>query len=344
MPVLDLEQWLQPVEVNNEMKSQILHSHYSKPMSSKHVINKSSALPMSSKMNILISDLVRIMRNVSEFCASGERDKHVQMFIQRMQYSGYSQADRIAVYKKAKEKFNTIVQDDRDGKSPLYRGKMYNQPAREKEKANKRKNWYGKGGHETVMFVDSTPGSKLAKEFRQILDSCDLKIRVVERTGESIKNLITRSDPFQTKKCPPASCEICTSFPKISCKTRDSVYKIICKGCGEFYIGETSRSIAERYKEHCALHANRSESSVFAPHFKLRHNGVQQPLDLKLLKTCPGDAMLRQVTEAVHIACEKPTLNTKMEWRKRIMTQVDVNQDRSLPDDRDATNGRTEAR
>ena len=63
-----------------------------------------------------------------------------------------------------------------------------------KEKVNKRKNWYGKGGHETVMFVDSTPGSKLAKEFRQILDSCGLKIRVVERTGESIKNLI-RSIP-----------------------------------------------------------------------------------------------------------------------------------------------------
>ena len=56
--------------------------------------------------------------------------------------------------------------------------------------------------------------------------------------------------------------------------------------------------------------------------------------------------MLRQVTEAVHISCEKPTLNTKMEWRKRIMNQVevDVNRDRSLPDDRDATNRRTERR
>ena len=125
------------------------------------------------------------MRNVSEFCASGERDKHVQMFIQPIQYAGYSRADRIGVYKKAKERFNTMVQDDRDGKTPLYRGKMYNQPAREKEKVNKRNYWYGKGGHETVMFVDSTPGSKLAKEFRQILDSCDLKIRVVERAGQS---------------------------------------------------------------------------------------------------------------------------------------------------------------
>ena len=319
MPVLDVEQWIQPVEINNKIKSQVLHSHYSKPMSSKHVINKSSALPMSSKLNILIADLIRIMRNVSEKCISDEREKHIQLFMHRMQYSGYNQADRIAVYNKARSKFTTMVQDDKDGKAPLYRGKMYNQLAREKDKVNKRKNWYAKGGHETVMFVDSTPGSRLAKEFTQILDSCDLKIRVVERTGESIKNLLTRSDPFQVNQCAPGTCEICTSFPKISCKTRETVYKVICKTCGEFYIGETSRSIAERFKEHCSLQGK--ETSVFAPHFKLKHGGIQQPLELKLLKTCPGDPMMRQVTEAVHIAYKKPTLNTKMEWRRQVMQQ-----------------------
>ena len=206
-----------------------------------------------------------------------------------MQYSGYSQADRITVYKKAKERFERMVKDDKDSETPLYRGKMYQQATREKEKVNKRRNWYGKGGHETVMFVDSTPGSKLAKEFREVLHSCDLKIRVVERTGDSIKNLLARSDPFHTKTCQTTSCKVCSSFPKISCKTRDSVYKVTCKGCGEFYIGETARSIGERYEEHCSQHMNRRDSSVFAPHFKQKHGGVQQLLDLKLLKTCPGD-------------------------------------------------------
>ena len=78
-------------------------------------------------------------------------------------------------------------------KTPMYRGKRYNQPAREKEKVNKRKNWYSKGGYETVMFVDSTPGSKLAKEYRHILDSCGLNIR-----QRSVLQLLARyATPFQ---------------------------------------------------------------------------------------------------------------------------------------------------
>ena len=90
MPVLDIEQWIQPVDVNGSMKHQILHSHYMKPMSSKHVVNKSSALPISAKMNILIADLVRVMRNVSNYCQESERTKHIQQYIHRMQFSGYT--------------------------------------------------------------------------------------------------------------------------------------------------------------------------------------------------------------------------------------------------------------
>ena len=32
MPVLDIEQWIQQVDVNGEMKNQILHTHYMKNM------------------------------------------------------------------------------------------------------------------------------------------------------------------------------------------------------------------------------------------------------------------------------------------------------------------------
>ena len=65
MPVLDLEQWIEPVKCGITTKSQILHSHYMKPIASKHVISKTSALSEETKMNILVADLVRIMRNVS---------------------------------------------------------------------------------------------------------------------------------------------------------------------------------------------------------------------------------------------------------------------------------------
>ena len=185
------------------------------------------------------------------------------------------------------------------------------------ENANIRTNWIVTIEKLLGCFrLTHVPG----KKFRDTLTLCGLKIRVVERTGDSIKSLLTKSDPFRTKTCDPTSCIVCSAFPKISCKTRDCVYKITCKGCGEFYIGETSRSIGQRYTEHCVQQRNQSSSSVFAQHFKIKHGSNQQDLELKVLKSCPGDPMLRQVTEAVHIAIEKPSLNTKQEWRRRIMS------------------------
>ena len=318
MPVLDLEQWIQPVMVGDEMKSQIMHSHYSKPMSSKHVVNKDSALPMSTKMNVLTADLVRVMRNVSQQCREEERKRHVQEYMHRMQFSGYSTEDRIGVYKKAKSRYEKMIQDDVEGTTPLYRAKQWNREKRLKEKASKRKEWFAKNGDETVMFVEATPGSALAKEFKTILNSCKINIKVVERTGVTIKEMLTRSDPFRIKEC---GCGLCSAESKVNCKTREAVYKISCAGCQEFYIGETSRSIGQRYEEHLAQSRNRNTNSVFEPHFREKHEGEQQNLNLDVMKTCPGDPMLRQCTEATMIRELKPTLNSKIEWRRVTSTR-----------------------
>ena len=80
LPVLDLEQWIEEVNVNGVMKHQLLHSHFMKEMSNKGVIRKNSALTMSTKTNILVADLVRVMRNVSPLCVENERTTHVQNF------------------------------------------------------------------------------------------------------------------------------------------------------------------------------------------------------------------------------------------------------------------------
>ena len=49
LPVLDLEQWIEEIDVNDIKKPQILHSHYMKPMSNKGVIHRNSALTMRTK-------------------------------------------------------------------------------------------------------------------------------------------------------------------------------------------------------------------------------------------------------------------------------------------------------
>ena len=45
-----------------------------------------------------------------------------------------------------------------------------------------------------------------------------------------------------------------------------------------------------------------------------KQEGEQHELLIKVLETCPNDAMLRQVTEAVYIHMKNPGLNAKEEW------------------------------
>ena len=180
MPVLDLEQWIEEVEVEGNSKYQILHSHYMKNIASQNVINKESALSMQSKISILVSDLVRVMRNVSVQCNGEEKSKHVQQFIYRMQFSGYSQEDKVLVYKKAKRVFDNIIEHDRVGQCPIYRSKFWQRRERDKRHFDKRCNWYKTGDHETVMSVQATPNGKLAKAYRKAQKEAGLKLRVVE--------------------------------------------------------------------------------------------------------------------------------------------------------------------
>ena len=49
-------------------------------------------------------------------------------------------------------------------------------------------------------------------------------------------------------------------------------------------------------------------------HATEEHNGHRVNYKVKLLGTCPGDALLRQCMEAVAIRDEKPTMNGREEW------------------------------
>ena len=112
LPVLDTKQWIEG--------GKLLHTFYSKSMSSKYVIMSSSAVPVQSKHHILVSDLLRVMRSVSPLCDPSERIIHVQDFIHRMQLSGYNQEQRVSVYKAAKTKYDKQLKDHEEGVSELY--------------------------------------------------------------------------------------------------------------------------------------------------------------------------------------------------------------------------------
>ena len=123
------------------------------------------------------------------------------------------------------------------------------------------------------------------------------------------------------KRCKQDDCRTCQLNPKDNCKSRDIVYEIKCVGsneenCGEAYIGESARSLGERINEHISKYEKEDKNSMLFKHMKERHGGTKNELSIEKLATCPGDAMLRQVTEAVFISEMAPSLNSKEEWGK----------------------------
>ena len=139
----------------------------------------------------------------------------------------------------------------------------------------------------------------------------------MERSGQSVKQILVKSSPFPKITCPADTCVVCSTNPKVNCKKREVAYVD-----GEHneqskrgvYEGETSRSICERFDEHMRDYKSKLSSSVFYKHIQEVHNCEIQKLNLDIRYTCPADPMLRQITESVLIKENAPDLNRKSEW------------------------------
>ena len=173
------------------------------------------------------------------------------------------------------------------------------------------------------MFVLTTPDEKLAKRCRDVFRSEGVRVKVVERNTSTIKSTLVKSNPFKQKCCQNPSCSLCGTGCRVNCKSREVVYKIMCTGDDErckkaIYVGETSRSVAERFDEHSKMLTSNSEGtrakSFLYDHVQTVHTGDLPSLDVRVLASCPGDPGMRQALEAVIIRKEDPPLNRKQEW------------------------------
>ena len=157
----------------------------------------------------------------------------------KLKRSGYSEKFRAEIVKSAKKAFKVQLDQDKDGSRPLFRD-------RERiisDKAQKSKvDWWNKGSQKdpkipkfaSVLFVPPTPGSGLAKAMR---------IKILEKGGVKLKNLVVKSNPFKTDECLNKRCPVCKSTSvtdpvdkdqfRVSCRTPGVVYEFVCQKCLE---------------------------------------------------------------------------------------------------------------
>ena len=88
------------------------------------------------------------------------------------------------------------------------------------------------------------------------------------------------------------------------------VYQIICPGCNASYVGQTSRLLQQRFREHVG------PRGIITNHFD-ECKQVPTENDVKVLGKHTGEKLL--TLEALYINKIKPTLNSKDEYRSRVL-------------------------
>ena len=285
--------------------NRILHEFYQKDISSKAVVHARSSLPWSAKRTVLTQEILRILLRCSPDLPWNNIKNHVEIFIARMQYSGYNKRFRAEVLHSAREAYKEITRKDKQGEQPLYRPKQRRQRERKEQRRNKKSNWYKKGGNMSVLFIPATPTSKLKKMFEEEIRQSKLGIKVVEKSGRSIKALVQRTDPFNKGKCrDKEGCFICREKDsKGRCRITNTTYEIRCRECNMVYHGETGRNGYTRGQDHLKALEKGLKDSVLQRHIKTEHQDSEdnKPKFSMQITGTHKSALDRQLTEAVKI-------------------------------------------
>ena len=210
-----------------------------------------------------------------------------------------------------------------------------------------------------AMFVTYTPGSSLAKELRE----CEYKmenltghrIKIVEKSGLKLEDLLTQANPWKGELCERAGCLLCDTKKytgknlRQECEKRNLVYETYCITCEEReierietetegdekmrksriekikrykYIGETCRSVYERALEHLSDMEQLKPGSHLLQHILDVHEHEQEDQEevrfgVKI-RQFSKSSFERQILESVLIQQDRHhyLLNSRAEYNR----------------------------
>ena len=254
-----------------------------------------------------------------------EKTKHCNELNKKMQFSGYNQAFRTLVTQSALKAYREIERKDKEGIEPMYRDKFYNREKREIKKKEKKEGWFRTKGEESIIFIPATPKSELKSRIENKIKDRKMNIRIVEKGGTVIKNLIQRSK--QQSKNNICQCLICKSGGKIgSCRKESTIYEIKCEECDSSYIGETGRNAYTRINEHLQDAINKTKNSVLYRHIQETHNNNDVTYKAKVIQSFPRSALRRQISESIFINKLRHPINNCSEWNSTHLPRLTITQ------------------
>ena len=319
MPVLDLKIW--------STEGEVMFEYYEKPMASQFVVGKWSALPWRVKRSCLAGEVARRFFNTSpSLVEEGAVEVFLDSFRFKLLKSGYTMKERELIIREGTARYRNVVKSVSRGERPLYRSASWRKEERALGNLVKARSWYSP--HDTVLFVQATPGEVLRRRIEDVVRKSGFKVKVVERGGRQVKSLLQKSDVHPQDQCWDNGCHVCLTGGGGKCNVEGVVYKIWCVDCervGESAVmyGETGRTARIRIGEHIEQLRKRSSSSNLWEHCLQVHGGRIAEFASQVLKSCPGDPLTRQLSEAKRIdEYVGVSLNDKNEWQRPASIRV----------------------
>ena len=215
----------------------------------------------------------------------------------------------------------------------MYRKKTWAAAERDHMKKQKKENWFKPHNEESVIFIPATARSELKKRFDRALKLRDLNIRVVEKNGMSLKGMFQQPIPTRKSGCKCIACQ--SGVQNGQCRRENIVYELQCDNCSDRYIGETSRNIYTRLREHLRDARVGSKDSVLLRHKKDKHSteNTTPTFRAKVLKSFRKGALQRQIAESVYInrVPETTLINNKLEWNSNVLHEGPGNKTQPPP-------------
>ena len=176
------------------------------------------------------------------------------------------------------------------------------------------------------------------------------RIKVVEMAGSQLSHILPNTNPWAGSGCSRSDCHTCHQGGgqdiKEDCFRRNILYESHCGTCADreggeekerrpkngekfkrkgIYVGETSRSLYERCKEHHLRGVlKREEDSDIAKLWEDCHQGEEMPtFRFKIVKSFQ-DCLSRQVSESVRIDMRTDPLNSKTMYSRNRLPRLEL--------------------
>ena len=154
---------------------------------------------------------------------------------------------------------------------------------RREQKGKKKKNWFTRGGFDTVIMVNPTPGGELARKLQQVLNNNPgpVKIKVQEQGGVQVKTRLQKSNPNKTRGCDSTDCLACKHGRGHGgeCRRNNVGYTLICDLCGGdnvCYVGETGQNVYTRGLRHMTNYRGKHQDSPLWKHAPIVNNNLKR--------------------------------------------------------------------